>query len=173
MPNAAPCSTFYIYAVPASALRLQYLGGEQQIINTAQTFAAVRLRVTDSTSPANPVRMAPVAVLSAVLRWQAALPSTGLNPPPAPVVLSSAQRVVYSDGNGVVSITPAADARFGAVVVKMIAWAGGGTPLQFEAQRLWAPAGWVSTSSLSERTAAKRWRVQRRLASSPRYRPTD
>ena len=175
MPNAAPCSTFYIYAVPASALRLQYLGGEQQIINTAQTFSAVRLRVTDSSSPPNAVRTAPVAVLSAVLRWQAAPGSTSVNPPlpPAPVVLSSAQRVVYSDATGVVSITPAADARFGAVVVKMIAWAGGGTPLQFEVQRLWAPAGWVSTSSLSEPTAASRWRLQRRLASSPRYRPTD
>ncbi|HEU5336746.1 MAG TPA: IPT/TIG domain-containing protein, partial [Terriglobales bacterium] len=87
MPNAAPCSTFYIYAVPASALRLQYFAGERQIINTAQTFSAVRLRVTDSSSPPNPVRMAPAAVLSAVLRWQAPPVSTSLSPPPTPVVL--------------------------------------------------------------------------------------
>ena len=175
MPNVAPCTTFYVYAVPASALRLQHLAGGQQIINTAQAFSALRLRVTDSSSPPNPVRMAPVAVLSAVLRWQSPPIYSGGNPPPpsAPVVLSSAQRVAYSDGNGVISLLPSADARFGAVSVKMIAWAGSGLPLQFELQRLWAPAGWVSASILTERTAAKYWRHQRRLAPSPRYRPTD
>jgi hypothetical protein len=175
MPNAAPCSNFYVFVVRASELRLQYFGGEQQIINTAQGFSAVRLRVTDSSSPPNPVRMAAVAVLSAVLRWQAPPVSTGVNPPPppAPVVVSSAQRVVYSDGNGVVAILPAADARFGAVVVTMIAWAGGGAPLEFELQRLWAPAGWVSTERLTESAAASHQRRQRRLTSSPRYQPTD
>src|SRR5205085_1171010 len=64
MPGETPCKNFYIYAVPQSGLRLEYVGGEQQIINTRQTFSAVQLRVTDSASPPNPVRMAAVSVLT-------------------------------------------------------------------------------------------------------------
>ncbi|HLX74868.1 MAG TPA: hypothetical protein VKR26_09040, partial [Terriglobales bacterium] len=174
MPGATPCSNFYIYKVPASQLRVQAVSGEQQIINTAQSFLALRLQVTDSASPPNPVQAAPVTVLSAVLRWQAPPVSTGGNPPPptAPVVLSSAQSVLYSGSSGLVSILPAAADRFGAVVVRMIAWAGSGLPLQLEVQRLWAPPGWVG-SSQAENAAALYQRRQRRFISSPRYLPTD
>ena len=177
MPGTAPCSNFYVFMVPASALRLQYAAGEQQIINTAQAFSPVTLRVTDSSIPPNPVQMAPVTVLAAVLRWQLAPVSAGPNSPPpsAPAVLSSTQRVIYSDANGLVPILPSADARFGAVVVKMIGVAGTGSPLQFEVQRLWAPAGWVSSSSTAEKALAnsQRRQRQRRLTSLPRYQPTD
>ena len=174
MPGTNPCSNFYFYKVPAGELRLRAMTGEQQIINTAQTFAAVRLQVTDSAAPPNPVQGAPVTVLSAVLRWQAPPVSTAqsLPPPPAPVVLSSAQSVLYSGSSGLVSILPSAANRFGAVVVRVIAWAGNGLPLQFEAQRLWAPPSWVG-SSQTEKAAASYQRRQRRLTSSPRYLPTD
>jgi hypothetical protein len=120
------------------------------------------------------VQAAPVTVLSAVLRWQAPPVSTGgsLPPPAAPVVLSSAQGVLYSGSSGTVSILPSAADRFGAVVVRMIAWAGSGLPLQFEVQRLWAPAGWAG-SSQAEKAAASYQRRQRRLTSSPRFLPTD
>jgi hypothetical protein len=174
MPGANPCGNFYVYNVPASELRLRAVSGEQQIINTTQNFAAVRLQVTDSASPPNPVQGAPVTVLSAVLRWQAPPVSTAgsLPPPPAPVVLGSTQSVLYSGSSGLVSIPPSAADRFGAVVVRMIAWAGSGLPLQFEVQRLWAPPGWVG-SSQAEKAVALNQRRQRRLTSSPRYLPTD
>ncbi|HEV2115298.1 MAG TPA: hypothetical protein VGR48_04680 [Terriglobales bacterium] len=174
MPAAAPCSNFYVYVLPAAELRLQYVAGEQQIINTAQTFSPVMLRVADSASPPNPVRMAPVTVLSAVLRWQPTAVSSGPNPPPPPTlaVLSSAQRVVFSDANGLVSILPSADARFGAVVIDTIAFAGSGLPLQFELQRLWAPPGWVSQNA-AEKAFANQQRQQRQFTFSPRYQPTD
>jgi hypothetical protein len=174
MPGANPCGNFYVYKVPASELRLRAVSGEQQIINTMQNFAAVRLQVTDSASPPNPVQGAPVTVLSAVLRWQAPPVSTAgsLPPPPAPVVLGSTQSVLYSGSSGLVSIPPSAADRFGAVVVRMIAWAGSGLPLQFEVQRLWAPPGWVG-SSQAEKAVALNQRRQRRLTSSPRYLPTD
>ncbi|MGE5725320.1 MAG: hypothetical protein ACM34G_09110 [Acidobacteriota bacterium] len=174
MPGATPCSNIYVYKVPASQLRVRAVSGEQQIINTAQTFSALRLQVTDSALPPNPVQAAPVTVLSAVVRWQAPPVSTGgsLPPPAAPVVLSSAQGVLYSGSSGTVSILPSAADRFGAVVVRMIAWAGSGLPLQFEVQRLWAPAGWAG-SSQAEKAAASYQRRQRRLTSSPRYLPTD
>ena len=176
MPGAAPCSNYYVFVVPASQLRLQFVAREQQIINTTQAFAPITLRVTDSVSPPNPVQMAPVTVISAVMRWQLPPVAGGPKlPPPAPVVLSSAQRVVYSDAGGLVSILPSADARLGAVVVKMIGVAGAGLPLQFEAQRLWAPPGFVGSSGASQKTISNyqlRQR-QRRLTFSPRYQPTD
>ncbi|MGE5206495.1 MAG: Ig-like domain-containing protein [Chlamydiota bacterium] len=174
LPDAAPCSNFYIFMVPASAIRLQPVAGEQQIINTAQSFSAVRLRVTDSSTPPNPVQLARVTVLSAVLRWQAPPVASGPNPPPppAPVVLSSSQSVAYSDASGLVSILPSAAAGFGAVVVKMIAFGDSGWPLQFQVQRLWAPPGWVGTGDAQTATAISE-RRPRRLPSSPRYPPTD
>jgi hypothetical protein len=121
--------------------------------------------------------MVPVTVMSAVMRWQLPSVATGQKalPPPAPLVLSSAQRVVYSDSNGLVSILPSADARFGAVVVKMIGVAGTGLPLQFEVQRLWAPSGFVASSGAAQKAFATYQRQQRprRLTFSPRYQPTD
>ncbi len=177
MPGATPCTNFYVFVIPASALRLQFVAGEQQIINTAQAFSTVTLRVTDSVSPPDSVQMAPVTLLSAVVRWQLSPVSVGpgLLPPSAPVVLSSAQRVVYSDANGLVSVLPAADTRFGAVVVKMIAVAGAGLPLQFEVQRLWAPAGFVASSGAAQKAIGNYQTRQRqpRLTFSPRYQPTD
>lgn len=176
MPGAAPCSNYYVFVVPASQLRLQFVAGEQQIINTAQAFSPVTLRVTDSLSPPNPVQMAPVTVISAVMRWQLPPVAGGPKlPPAAPVVLSSAQRVVYSDTSALVSILPVADARLGAVVMKMIGMAGAGLPLQFEVQRLWAPPGFVGSSSASQPAIGKYQLRQRprRLTSSARYQPTD
>jgi hypothetical protein len=177
MPGAAPCANFYVFVIPASELRLQFVAGEQQIINTAQAFSAVTLRVTDSVSPPDPVQMAPVTVLSAVMRWQLPPVSAGPNPlpPSAQVVLSSAKRVVYSDANGLISILPSADARFGAVAVKMIAVAGTGLPVQFEVQRLWAAPGFVASSEAAQKAFAndQRRQRQRRLTFSPRYQPTD
>ena len=177
MPDAKPCVNLYIYMVPANALRLQYVSGERQVINTAQTFSPVSLRVTDSASPPNPVKLASVAVLSAVFRWQPSPLSTGWNtpPPPAPVILSSALATVYSDGNGMVSITSSPAARLGAVVVKVIAFPGAGPPLQFELQRLWAPPGWVASGNVASanRAAATQSRRIRRPISSSRYPPTD
>ena len=176
MPGAAPCSSFYIFVVAASQLRLQFVAGEQQIINTAQAFSPVTLRVTDSLSPPNPVQMATVALISAVMRWQLPPVAGGPKlPPAAAVVLSSAQRVIYSDANGLVSILPSPDARLGAVVVKMIGVTGAGLPLQFEVQRLWVPPGFVARSGAAQRAFANYQIRQRprRLTSSPRYQPTD
>lgn len=166
MPNASPCSNFYIYVVPASSLRLQYLAGDQQIINTAQSFSLVRVRVVDASL--NPVQLAPVTLQTAVLRWQAP-PATGpgVPPPPPPVVLASSLGVVYSGGEGAATFLPSAAVSFGAVMIKVVAWAGTGLPLQFEVQRLWAPAGWVAPSAPGKASTNSLFR-QRRLTSSPR-----
>jgi hypothetical protein len=170
LPNVSPCSNFYIYAVPASALRLQYAAGEQQIINTAQSFSPVRLRVVESAS-LRPVQLAAVTVLSAIFRWQPPPVTTGPNLPPPPAVLASTLGVMYSNNEGLATLLPVAATRFGAVVVKVIAWAGTALPLQFELQRLWAPAGWVAATA--KPTSATYELRQRRLTSSPRYQPID
>jgi hypothetical protein len=169
MPNAAPCSNFYVYVVPASALRLQPLAGHQQIINTVQSFSPVRLRVVEATSLA-PVQLAPVTVLTGVFRWQPA-PATPILPPPPPVVLASSLNTIYSGGEGLTTLLPSASASFGAVVLKVLAWAGTGAPLQLELQRLWAPPGWVAPSAPEAFTNSLV--RQRRLTSSPRYQPID
>ncbi|HSB76298.1 MAG TPA: hypothetical protein VLC12_11655, partial [Terriglobales bacterium] len=93
--------------------------------------------------------------------------------PPAPVVLASSQRVLYSDSAGLVSVPVAADARFGAVLVNMIAYAGASFPLQLELQRLWAPPGWVASASAAKASSASYQRLRRRVISSPRNLPTD
>ena len=177
MPGAAPCCNINVFMIPVSEMRLQFVAGEQQIINTAQAFYPVTLRVTDSESPPDPVQMAPVTVLSAVMRWQLPPVAAGQNPlpPSAPVVLSSGRRVVYSDANGLVSILPVADARLGAVVVKMIGVADTGLPLQFEVQRLWAPPGFAASDTTLQKPFAgyQRSPRQRRSISSPRYQPTE
>lgn len=171
LPNVAPCGNFVVYKVAASTLRAQVISGQGQIINTAQSFSPLRVRVTTSTSPAYPVRGAAVTVLAAVLRWQPpASTGPGLRPPTAPVVLSSTRGTFYSDSNGLVSIVPTADARFGAVVMKIIAIAGSGLPAQIELQRLWAPPGWVS-SSLAEQPLTRKAN-RPRSTFSPRYLPT-
>lgn len=170
MPNAAPCSNFYVYVVAPASLRLQFIGGDQQIINTAQSFSPVRLRVVEATSLA-PVQLAPVTVLTAVLRWQAT-PATPNLPPPPPVVLASSLETVYSAGEGVTTLLPSVSASFGAVLLEVLAWAGTGPPLQLELQRLWAPPGWVAPSAPDKALTHSLLR-QRRLTSSPRYQPID
>jgi hypothetical protein len=170
LPSAAPCANFVSYVVDPGTLRVQFVSGEQQIINSAQSFSPVRLRVTTSGSPPLPVQGAAVSVLSAVLRWRPPVaPGAGLPPPATPVVLSSAQRTFYSGSGGLVSIPVAAEARFGAVVVKIIAAAATGLPAQCELQRLWAPAGWAA--SLAERTVTE-YGLGRRSTFSSRRQPT-
>src|SRR5439155_9348608 len=76
-PSNAPCQTFRIFAVPVSSLQLIALTGDQQIINTNQTFRSILLRVIDSGSPPNPVRGATVSLRNTVFRWEPTSSTTG------------------------------------------------------------------------------------------------
>ena len=58
-PGNAPCLSFYVNPVPAAQQQLQLVAGAGQI-STGQAFQPVIVRVTDSSSPPNPVLAAPV-----------------------------------------------------------------------------------------------------------------
>ena len=134
-PADAPCQKFVIFAVPLSAQRLQVTGGEQQFINIGQSFAPVTVRITDSSSPPNPVGAAPVSFLGIVFRW-APTQHPGSIPPPRPVVLNSWQVNTTTDITGIAQVMPSPDASYGAVSVAITAVTGSNTQ-QFELQRLW------------------------------------
>lgn len=69
MAGASPCSPFNFYVTPLAQQSLQPVAGAGQI-STGPAFQPVVVRVTDSSSPPNPVLAAPVSFLIMVLRPQ-------------------------------------------------------------------------------------------------------
>jgi hypothetical protein len=105
-PANAPCQTFIATPVPLPQQNLQPVSGAGQV-STGAAFQPVIVRVTDSSSPPNPVIAAGVAFQATVLR-PVATSSGGPNPPnPAmPVILQVSQVDATSDLNGLVSLAP-------------------------------------------------------------------
>jgi len=109
-PSNAPCLSFYANPVPAAQQQLQLVAGAGQI-STGQAFQPVVVRVTDSSSPPNPVLAAPVLFQTTVMRPGGAPPAGGngeTNPtnPAMPVILSVSQSSVTTDINGLASLVP-------------------------------------------------------------------
>lgn len=111
-PANAPCQTLYAYPVPLPQQNLQPVSGAGQV-STGQAFQPVVVRVTDSSSPPNPVIAASVAFQTTVLR-PGGTTSTGdggeTNPgnPAMPVTLQVSQSNATSDSNGLASLVPSA-----------------------------------------------------------------
>ena len=110
-PANSPCQTVYANPVPLSAQQLQPVAGAGQI-STGQTFQPIVVRVTDSSSPPNPVLAAPVLFTTTVLRPGGSPPAPGngeTNPinPAMPVILSVSQSSATTDINGLTSLVPA------------------------------------------------------------------
>jgi len=111
-PGNAPCQTLYSTPVPLAQQNLQPVSGGGQV-STGQAFQPVVVRVTDSSSPPNPVVAAPVAFLSTVLRpggTSSAGGNGGTTPsnPAMPVILEVTQSNLTTDVNGLASIVPSA-----------------------------------------------------------------
>jgi adhesin/invasin len=109
-PTNAPCQTIYANPVPLSQQQLQPVAGGGQV-STGQAFQPVTVRVTDSSSPPNPVLAAPVLFQTTVLRPGGSPPADGngeTNPinPAMPVILSVTQTNAATDINGLASVTP-------------------------------------------------------------------
>ena len=109
-PSNAPCQTIYANPVPLSQQQLQPVAGAGQI-STGQAFQLVTVRVTDSSSPPNPVLAAPVLFQTTVMRpgGSPSAPGNGeTNPtnPAMPVILSVSQTNATTDINGLASVTP-------------------------------------------------------------------
>jgi hypothetical protein len=142
-PANNPCQTFYVVAVAPSSLRLENVSGSQQAIWVGQSFRPVSLRVTDSSTPANPVLGATVLVQGAMF-----LPSgedenneqnngeTSSSNHAMQVVLGSFQTTMVTDGNGIVSFMPSSGGLYRPLDVEVSASAGTTSLLQFEFQQL-------------------------------------
>lgn len=120
-PVDSPCLSFYATTVPLSALRLQPVSGNPQIVPAGQSFAPVAVQVTDS-SGVHPVLGASVSFQSVVARLPATMPAvwigdTAITSDPMPVILSSSQASVQSDMNGLAVFQPSTCGVQGAVVV--------------------------------------------------------
>jgi len=105
-PTNAPCQTFYANPVPLPQQNLQPVAGAGQV-STGAAFQPVVVRVTDSSSPPNPVIAAGVDFQTTVLR-PVGTSSGGPDPTdsPMPVILQVSQSNATSDLNGLASLAP-------------------------------------------------------------------
>lgn len=99
VPANAPCQALYANPVPLSQQILVPVSGAGQI-SAGQPFQPVIVRVTDSSSPPNPVLGANVTFLTTVLR------SEGVSA--MPVILKVSQSSAVTDINGLANIVPSA-----------------------------------------------------------------
>jgi hypothetical protein len=126
-PEKTVCRDYSVFALPASALELHVVSGAQQMVATGQNFAPVRLKVTDTTTHVNAVANAPVLLRVKVMRWRRPpVYLTGLPMPPTtePIMLANRETLAYSDASGEVTLTPAPDVTFGAIMVDVVALTG-------------------------------------------------
>lgn len=131
-PNNNPCQTFYGTAVPGSGLQIQPVAGIVQLATVGQSLQPVVVRVSDLSSPPNPVVGANVLV-----QWSVELPA-GASPPipggdtsiggsPMPIVLYSSQAWVATDANGLATFQPSTGGFGGAIEILGTAAAGSGS----------------------------------------------
>jgi hypothetical protein len=127
--GSAPCQPFYVTPVPLANLNLQQVSGAGQVSTTGQAFQPIVVRVTDSSSPPNPVLAATVTFLSTVLRPGGSSSAGGSGETNSgnsgmPVILSVTQSSVTSDVNGLASIVPSSGSFSAPLEVDVMATAG-------------------------------------------------
>jgi hypothetical protein len=139
-PANLPCQIFSATAVPPAMLQLQPVGGGVQILPAGQSFQPVIVRVTDSAIPSHPVLGANVSFQTVVSRPVTAPPPVLIGGivvtrNPVPVIVSSTQVSVLSDGSGLATLQPATGGTQGALLIQGTA-AAGTSILPFELQSL-------------------------------------
>jgi hypothetical protein len=125
-----PCRPIYVTAVPLAQQNLQTVSGAGQV-STGGAFQPVQVKVTDSSSPPNPVIAANVAFLTTVLRPIGASAGENGSDPVTPVILNVSQSSVTTDLNGLASTAPSAAGFSGPLEVDVTATAGISTVLDF------------------------------------------
>jgi IPT/TIG domain len=123
-PANAPCATLYVFAAALNTLQLQTVSGSTQTVGPGQAFQPLTLRVTDSSSPPNPVQGATVSFLTFICRPQAGGFYEGGGDSGTPVILSLDQELVTSDAAGIATIVPSAGGIGGEVELDVMAMAG-------------------------------------------------
>ena len=142
-PMNAPCQPFYANPVPASQLNLQPVAGAGQV-SAGQGFQPVVVRVTDSSSPPNPVLAAAVAFQTTVLRPGGAPPAGGSGEtsptnPAMPVILQVSQTTAATDINGLASILPSSGGFSAPLEVDLTVTAGIAALLDYPLEVVAAP----------------------------------
>src|SRR5262249_43487137 len=139
-PGNSPCLNFAAVSVAASQLQLQPVAGIPQVVAAGQTFQPVIVRVTDSSSPPNPVIGASVSF--PYTRERASSDSTvisagdtNIRNDPDPVILFQGLGSTTSDLNGLASWKPTTQGFAGDVAILGTATAGT-AQLQFAVQAL-------------------------------------
>jgi hypothetical protein len=127
-PGNSPCQTIYANAVAAALLNLQAVAGAGQVV-TGSAFQPLTVRVTDSSTPPNPVLGASVLFQSTVLHpagndltlvtGETAVTQTGML-----VILSASQSSITSDANGLASFVPSVGSFTGPLEVEIQVSAG-------------------------------------------------
>ena len=97
-----PCLGFHVFPVPASSLRLQAVAGDLQFISVVPAFQPVTVRVTDTSTPPDPVFGVSVLFQSLLGRTTNNAPivsggDTTITRDPMPIILGMSQAFVTSD----------------------------------------------------------------------------
>jgi hypothetical protein len=134
-PANNPCQPFYVVTVSQSALRLENVSGSEQVIWVGQSFQPLSLRVTDSSTPANPVLGATVSIRGAMFlpNSDEPLESSGdetSSNHAMKVILGSFQNNLASDGNGIVSLVRSNGGLYRPMDLQMIIATGTSATLQ-------------------------------------------
>jgi len=156
-PGNAPCQTIYGNAVAPAMQNLQAVSGAGQVV-AGTAFQPVTVRVTDSSTPPNPVLGATVVFQSTVMRpagdglGTSGRPSNGdpsAGDPSSsqtgmPVILSISQSSAQSASNGLASFTPSVGSFTGMLQIQ-IQVSAGTSVLQDEVESFPAAAGGAYT----------------------------
>jgi hypothetical protein len=133
-PGNSPCQTVYGTAVSPALFNLQAVAGAGQVVS-GTTFQPLTVRVTDSSTPPDPVLGASVVFQSTVLRPAGnnpilvnGDPTSGQNQ--MPVVLSTSQTTVQSSANGLASFVPSIGSFTGTLEIQIQVSAGTSAALQ-------------------------------------------
>jgi hypothetical protein len=135
-PGNAPCQIVYGNAVAPTMFNLQAVSGAGQVV-TGAAFQPLTVRVTDSSTPPNPVLGASVLFQSTMLRPAGSnltLPPGGpiVNPTGTPDILSISQSSAQSDINGLASMMPSMGSYTGPLEIEIQVSAGSTATLQDE-----------------------------------------
>jgi len=133
-PANNPCQTISGNAVANTLVSMNAVSGASQVV-AGSAFQPLTVRVTDSSSPANPILGASVVFQSTVMRPAGnnsggTTGDVGITPTGSPVILSSSQSTVQSDVNGLASIVPSVGSFTGTLEVQIQISAGASAILQ-------------------------------------------
>ena len=133
-PNNTPCQQIYGNAVTPAVMNLQSVAGAGQVVS-GTAFQPLTVRVTDSSTPPNPVLGANVLFQSMLMRPTGdSLVPPGTDPTNNQtgmgVILGASQNTAQSDINGLVSFVPSVGSFSGPVLVQVQISAGTTATLQ-------------------------------------------